>query len=184
MFEFLPKGSAILTCDGDMIVQSCTTNIQDLHLESLRRVLETEETRKGDSFEAVGIKFPSETTRWAGFVVLCGIQVYFALLLQERPLGVGPATLDSGVAWIGLYSSAAAKALLFVTIVLLPTFAFTALAFAKGVLGVELWQIIGLVSSTVAILALSVLTWINLSKFRGKALTPLAAPKAAPEKRV
>jgi PAS domain S-box-containing protein len=30
MFEFLPKGSVILTCDGDLVVQSCTTNIQDL----------------------------------------------------------------------------------------------------------------------------------------------------------
>lgn len=84
---------------------------------------------------------------------------------------MGPATLDSGVAWIGLYSSAVAKALLFFTIILLPTFAFTALAFAKVTLGVELWRIIGLVSAAITILSLSILTWINLSKFRCKVLT-------------
>jgi hypothetical protein len=126
------------------LLNELSTNIQDLHLESLRRVLETEESRKGDSFEVVGIKFPSETTKWAGFVVLCGIQLYLGLLLREQPAGVGEDSPGSEIAWIGVYKSAVARALVFITMVPLPTLAFAAMAFGKLTLHTNIWRLVGL----------------------------------------
>src|SRR6266851_3929580 len=141
------------------VLNQLSTNIQDLRLDSLRRVLETEASQKGDSFEAVGIKFPSETTKWAGFVVLCGIQLYLFLLLYEEP----SLSLE-GVPWMGLYKSKLAKAMTFITIVLLPTFALTAILFTKWNVHYTVWQTAGLSTCALFLLALSILTWIGLRR--------------------
>jgi uncharacterized membrane protein YsdA (DUF1294 family) len=153
------------------LLNQFSTNIQDLHFEDLRRVLETEETRKGDSLEVVGIKFPSETTKWAGFVVLCGIQLYLGLLLREQPVALGKDSPGNEIAWIGIYKSAVARILVFVTLVLLPTLAFAAMAFGKLAFHTNIWRIVGLSCSSVAVLTLSVLTWTGLQAFRSKLRT-------------
>lgn len=153
------------------LLNELSTNIQDLPLESLRRVLETEETRKGDSFEVVGIKFPSETTKWAGFVVLCGIQLYLGLLFREQPVSLEKDSPGNEIAWIGIYTSAVARVLVFVTLVPLPTLAFAAMAFGKLSPHTNIWRLFGLSCSAVAVLTLSVLTWTGLRTFRSKVRT-------------
>jgi hypothetical protein len=144
------------------VLNQLSTNIQDLRLDSLRRVLETEATRKGDSFEAVGIKFPSETTKWAGFVVLCGIQLYFLLLLREQSGSKKEASASEGVPWMGAYESGLAKVMTFTTIVLLPSFAFTAMGFAKWNFHYAVWRTAGLSASSLLLFTLSILTWSAL----------------------
>lgn len=139
-------------------------------------MLETEETRKGDAFEVVGIKFPSETTKWAGFVVLCGIQLYFGILLSERRSSSAHVEPAAEIAWIGFYQSAISRILLFVTIILLPAFAFIAMAFAKVNSQTSPVRIAGLSCACIALLAISLCTWISLLVFRREFV--LSQPKA------
>jgi hypothetical protein len=163
------------------LLDQLSTNIQDLRLETLRKVLENEQSRKADSFEVVGIKFPSETTRWAGFVVLCGIFLYLLLLLHSRPLGLGQRSSGEEVAWVGIFESLGARALVFTSIVPLPAFAFGAVAFAKATSRVGTWRVIGLSFASIVILAFSILTWLSLERFRNTLRTSRCAVQESPK---
>jgi hypothetical protein len=163
------------------LLDQLSVNIQDLRLDSLRRVLESEQTRKADSFEVIGIKFPSETTKWAGFVVLCGIQLYLWLLLRSQPTALAQKSSGEEVAWVGIYESLGARALVFTTTVPLPTFAFAATAFGKVTSRAIPWRTVGLSCASVAILGFSILTWVGLESFRKSLRTSRAAAEEPPK---
>ena len=105
-----------------------TKDYQNLDLESIRHVLASEAKRSGESFEALGIKFPANgTARW-GSVLVLGVLAYFWIHLHE----ISPKLKDTDpgwdVAWIGVYSSAYAVIGILVTLCILPATAAAFLA--------------------------------------------------------
>lgn len=111
-----------------------TKNYEDLDLSKIEQILAEEKRRAGESFEAVGIKFPADNaTRW-GILVIIGLQVYFWIHLRERSPKLHRSDPGWEVAWIGVYPSKYAKAAMFVSTCLLPP----AAAAALGVRGLQI----------------------------------------------
>lgn len=104
-----------------------TNNYQNLPLSSFDGIFESELKRTGESFEALGIKFPAdETTRW-GILLVLAVQLYLWVILRDN--ATNPNSGDAGceIAWIGLYPSIGAKAVCFLTTVVLPVLAVVTL---------------------------------------------------------
>jgi len=89
----------------------------DLGFEHLKKSLDLQEGAAKESFEAFGIKFPIEaTTRWAVLLILA-IQGYLWLHLNEyRRRGFK----EADIAWIGIYTSWAARVVSVLTMLIVP----------------------------------------------------------------
>ena len=109
------------------VLDRLTSGIQDLPLDRLRTFLETKETTETRGFEVLGVKFPAESTKWAGLLVLLGLQLYFWVHLRERMPFLKTSDPGWDVAWIGVYRSLTAQILLFASTVVLPTLAAIAI---------------------------------------------------------
>jgi hypothetical protein len=82
-----------------------TKGFQTLELDYFDSILEAEQNRTGETFEAFGIKFPAEaTTRW-GIVVILAVQLYFWIHLKELAKKLEPNDPGWEVAFIGMYTS-------------------------------------------------------------------------------
>jgi hypothetical protein len=67
-----------------------TKDYEELDMASIEKILAGEVKRTGESFEAVGIKFPGEnTTRW-GTLIILGILVYLWIHLREVSIKLSP----------------------------------------------------------------------------------------------
>jgi hypothetical protein len=103
-------------------LDQATTGVQEeASLKLLKSIVELQRKNASEFFEAFGQKFPSESaSRWGSLIVI-GIQFYFWLHFSEyRKRPVGPLQ----TAWIGSYTTAAARFL----------FCTTALAAPVGVI--------------------------------------------------
>ena len=109
------------------VLDRLTSGIQDLPLDRLRTFLETKEMTETRGFEVLGVKFPAESTKWAGLLVLLGLQLYFWVHLRERMPFLKTSDPGWDVAWIGVYRSLTAQILLFASTVVLPTLAAIAI---------------------------------------------------------
>ena len=128
-------------------------------------VLASEEKRYGESFEALGIKFPAENTTLWGIIVILTIQVYLWIQLQEFDLRSHRAEAVEEVAWIGLYQSWRARALVFVTTCLLPFLAVGLLEMRSLHLVSHKWRYAALmVISATTTFGLGLLIWFRLPK--------------------
>ena len=87
-------------------LDSIALEYKDLQLDRIERILQHEEDRRRDPFEAFGVKFPPDkTARW-GVLLILGIQMYFFIHLAEyRRLHIR----DNSVAWIGSYRQTFAR---------------------------------------------------------------------------
>jgi hypothetical protein len=104
----------------------------DTSLQMTRNVIEWRLAQAKDSFEALGIKFPSETTLHWGPVLIIGIQLYLWLHLRRLKdlRHLGPVPL--GVAWIGAYTTWFARCVFVFSAFLLPFFVIGFIAVYKA----------------------------------------------------
>jgi len=104
-----------------------TKNYQTLEIAKFDAILEAEQSRTGESFEAFGVKFPAQgTTRW-GILVVLGIQLYFLIHLRELSGKLNAGDPGWDVAWIGVYESSISKIVFVVSAFVLPVCATAAL---------------------------------------------------------
>jgi hypothetical protein len=137
-----------------------TKNYEDLPIKQIVQIIADEEKRTGDSFEALGIKFPAEnTTRWGVFLIV-GIQIYLWIHLRELSPKIGDEDPGWDVAWIGVYQSLWARGAMFVSLCVLPC----AAALAMGIRGLQIssfapasWVILS--SGVLGTLVLGGLAW-------------------------
>lgn len=150
-------------------LSSVTKNYEQLNFETVDKILEAEESRAGDSFEAIGIKFPAEGVSQWGFVLILGIQIYFFLHLYELTPKLKASDEGWEVAWIGVYKSHLARTVYFISTVLLPAAAALVLlnhlpALAKS----PHWlRITALILGAGLSLSFGLLAWMRLRKSSG-----------------
>jgi hypothetical protein len=106
----------------------------DLPLEDVKTFVHDEASKGPEVFEAFGMKFPAgQITLW-GDIVLLSVQLY--LLIYLRRLYGKLRADDPGwdVPWVGMDSSLVSKIVLFISLIVFPVLASTALAvrFATG----------------------------------------------------
>ena len=144
-------------------LSAITKEYPTINIATCEQILTSEEKRGGESFEALGIKFPAEnTTRW-GILVIIGIQIYFWIHLRELKPKLRRNDPGWDVAWIGVYTSKYSKVAMFVLTCLLPL----AAALALGIRGLQIssfaktnWAL--LVFGSAATLILGILAWMRL----------------------
>jgi hypothetical protein len=147
-------------------LSAVTKNYEELDLDTVDKILEGEESRAGDSFEAIGIKFPAEgVTRW-GLVLILGIQLYLFLHLDELGPKLKPTDEGWEVAWIGVYKSHLARVLYFASSVLMPATAAFALAWHMPNQTRAAWwlRLAAMILGTALSLLLGSLAWRKLRK--------------------
>jgi hypothetical protein len=140
-----------------------TRNYQNLPLDSFDPILESEQQRSGESFEALGVKFPAdETTRW-GIVVVIAVQLYIWIILRQRSAPLAPGDAAFEVAWLGLFSSAIARVTCLISIALLPALVVADLAIRAVELGhvSSLYRVLLVVSALLSAI-MAALCWKNL----------------------
>jgi hypothetical protein len=94
-----------------------------LDLQALAADLNAETDRRGETFEAFGLKFAdSQITRW-GALVLLAVQLYFVTYLKRLSASLRVDDPGWDVPWIAMDNSLLARSLLFISTVLLPGFA-------------------------------------------------------------
>jgi hypothetical protein len=150
-------------------LSNVTQKYEKLRFDEIDNILETEESRAGDSFEAIGIKFPAEgVTRW-GLLLILGIQLYLFLHLHELTPKLKPTDEGWEVAWIGVYKSHLARVLYFASSVLLPATAAFALAWHMPDQTRTAWwlRLAAMILGTTLSLLLGSLAWRKLRKNSG-----------------
>ncbi|MCH9026337.1 MAG: hypothetical protein IIA05_04360 [Proteobacteria bacterium] len=96
-----------------------TSEIGDVRLDSVARVLENERKRTSESFQAFGLKVPAaELYRW-GSPLLVVIQLYFLLHLNALTSAVAASERRS-VPWIGIYNNRLSRTVTVTSAVMLP----------------------------------------------------------------
>jgi hypothetical protein len=114
-------------CYGDF--KSCfpelyraTQDKQSWSLKDVTEAVDGEVANAEKQFELGGIKFPSEDISAGGIILMITVLAYFCLHLRE--LSPKIKSTDSGleVAWLGLYSSWFAYALMWSSILLVPVY--------------------------------------------------------------
>jgi hypothetical protein len=102
---------------------------RELDLQTLAADLNAETDRRGETFEAFGLKFAdSQMTRW-GALVLLAVQLYFVTYLKRLSASLRVDDPGWDVPWIAMDNSLLARSLLFISTVLLPGFASLILFF-------------------------------------------------------
>lgn len=98
---------------------SVDESFEDADILSAVRILDAEAKRTGDAFEAMGLKIPAEVAVRCGVLLVIVVQLYLWIHLHEFGNRLDR---DAGfdVAWIGVYFSKSARAMSFVSLVVLP----------------------------------------------------------------
>jgi hypothetical protein len=136
----------------------------DLGFEHLKKSLDLQEGAAKESFQAFGIKFPIEaTTRWAVLLIL-SIQGYLWLHLNEYR---GRGFKQADVAWIGIYTSWAAKAVSALTMLIVPVSVILLLCTRQGLFPLKrtpniiLSSLVCILSASLAVLTAHTLRLVN-----------------------
>jgi len=128
------------------------------------------EAEKGDEpFEAFGLKIPENRIASWGIVVLISIQLYFVMYLRRLSNKLKPDDPGWDVPWMAMDESKLARAMLFVSIVLLPacaTFAVAARADNLGNSGGEKIEVIVVICGLLLSWVLDFLSWRYRPKLR------------------
>jgi hypothetical protein len=104
-------------------LKEVTRNYAGQEFSSIRKQLEEERERAGESFEAVGLKLPAgETTRW-GLLLIFVVQLYLWIHIRELQRKLSPQDEALNFPWIGLYAGTAAKIVFYLSIALVPVIA-------------------------------------------------------------
>jgi hypothetical protein len=101
----------------------------DLSLSDFESQLDKTPLKQLSDFEAFGMKFPLEQVTLWGTIVVLAIQLYFYVYLSELSRKMQPTDAGWDVPWVALVPSTFARAIFFVTVVVLPVSAQIAIAF-------------------------------------------------------
>ena len=150
--------------------------------QTINEILDSEMQRSGESFEAIGLKVPAEDVVRFGILLIIGVQLYLWVHLYEKATQWHEADEGLEVAWIGVYRSRYAKAMMFLTTCLLPAFASLSLGF-RGLRissfylhwsSAPYWSI--LVAGTLVAFILGFLTWNRLLRLSESTRSNLIDP--------
>jgi len=120
-------------------LDSVTKEYSDVKFKTMEKILAAEERRAGESFEILGMKIPADQTVYWGIFVIMALQFYFWVHLRELNRRLKPTDLSADVAWIGLYPTQVARALVFVSAIIIPILA-TVLLSVRGAQSIsQLW---------------------------------------------
>jgi hypothetical protein len=109
-----------------------THDLEVLQFEDLEKIISEEAAKGSEVFEAFGMKFPAGQISLWGIVTLLGVQLYFFVYLKQLSGTLRPNDPGWDVPWLGMNTSFLARVVFFVSTVLLPLFALSALA-ARGI---------------------------------------------------
>jgi hypothetical protein len=143
-------------------------NYDTLSLKTIDDILASERERTGETFDAIGLKLPAEDiVRFGILMVLC-VQAYLWVHLREKSSKLQDDDEGWEVAWIGVYQSRYARALMFASTCLLPFFAALVLgrkglevsSFSVNRMSLPYWLLLTVGSSLA--LGLGLVTWRQL----------------------
>jgi hypothetical protein len=109
-------------------LSKATRELDALPLVDAEKSLIDEASRGGDTFEAMGVKFPAEQITGWGVVLIVGLQLYLFTYMRRLVSRLGPQADAWDAPWIGLDDSKTARLILFVSTVALPLTAVAVLA--------------------------------------------------------
>lgn len=115
------------------------------NLETVERVLKNKPNESAETFEAFGIKIPSNVVMRFGILLVIAVQLYFLTHLIELSKRLSPSDPGWEVAWIGVYDHILAKIVYFCTIAVLPILSIAALG-KRGLAqfsSAQTWVILG-----------------------------------------
>lgn len=99
---------------------SATVGMVNLKFPELVSRLKEKQGKGDQNIELIGLKLPSaEITQW-GLVLILSIQFYFWLHLHELNKKIDAMSPGWDVAWVGMYTSVAARLTMWITACLLP----------------------------------------------------------------
>ena len=151
---------------------------EDLELEDVKKFISDESAKGTEVFEAFGMKFPADQITFGGIVFLLSVQLYFLVHLIQLKDRLRADDPGWDVPWVGMYPGIAPRAILFVTIVIVPCLAVLLLdvhsalevsrarkeqifaVFIHGDIVTKL-QLLGLSFSFMLTAILSILCWRN-----------------------
>jgi hypothetical protein len=135
-----------------------------------------EEVEKGDEpFEAFGLKIPESRIAVWGIVILISIQLYFVMYMRRLSNKLKPDDPGWDVPWMAMDQSILARAMLFVSIVVLPacaTFAVIAHAMESGNSRGENIEAIVVTCGFLLSWVLDYLSWRYRPKLRAPSVPP------------
>jgi hypothetical protein len=142
-----------------------TRNFQTLEIDKFDPILEAEQNRNGESFEAFGVKFPAEaTTRW-GVLIILAVQLYFWIHLRELSQKLQPGDAGWEVAFIGMYTSLPSRIVYFISSCILPVLAVSALGIRGLAIGDYQWPFWASLTCGIAVsIALAGVIWRSAPK--------------------
>jgi hypothetical protein len=101
-------------------LDEATRGYGTLTLDRVNKLLTEENTKSSEVFEAFGMKFPAgQITLW-GDILLLSVQLYFLVYLRQLSGKLKPEDAGWDVPWIGMNSSVTAKAISYLSFVILP----------------------------------------------------------------
>jgi hypothetical protein len=149
-----------------------TKTYETLPPDVIDDVLASEEARYGESFQALGIKFPAENTTLWGILIIFVIQIYLLVQSREFDLKHHRAAAEAEVAWVALYPSAFARLLTFISICVLPAAAVVFMAVrTRRFVGLSYFYDVLLAFACFSVIGLGIAFWMRL---------PTSGPKPAP----
>jgi hypothetical protein len=132
-----------------------TEQYRGLTIDQVRKVIDSEIPRSGETVEAFGLKIPASALRQWGTLVILALQLYFSRHLRFMRQAHLPDLKASKSAWIGLYDDGISRFSTFVTTVILPLVACMMLAWSAGVRDFKTdhfgWQAWGIGTLSVAL---------------------------------
>ncbi|HEY3767277.1 MAG TPA: hypothetical protein VGN44_01275, partial [Candidatus Angelobacter sp.] len=103
--------------DAFFELDQATAGFQDLDFDHIKQILQNNERNSKEAFQAFGVTFPIETTTKWGTLIIIMIQFYFWLhFLEYRKRQLD----ETNTAWIGSYTSIAARLLFCSTALVAP----------------------------------------------------------------
>lgn len=146
-----------------------TKTYETLPPDVIDDVLASEEARYGESFQALGIKFPAENTTLWGILIIFVIQIYLLVQSREFDLKHHREAAEADVAWVALYPSALARLLTFISLCVLPAAAVVFMAVrARRFVGLNYFYDVLLAFACFSVIGLGIALWMRL---------PTSAPK-------
>lgn len=155
-----------------------TKTYETLPPDVIDDVLASEEARYGESFQALGIKFPAENTTLWGILIILVIQIYLLVQSHEFDLKHHRAAAEADVAWLALYPSALARLLSFISLCVLPVAAVAFMAVRiRRFVGLNHFYDVLLAFACISVIGMGIALWVRLSTSGSK---PLPATEKLP----
>ncbi|MCT4648489.1 MAG: hypothetical protein N4A74_26110 [Carboxylicivirga sp.] len=146
-----------------------TKDWDDISIGAAKKIINSENTRTGDTFQVLGIQLPSQGILSWGIFIILGIQLYFYLHLREflnRYKSVSVESVGVTVPWLILYNGKFPMYVYFGTVILIPLIsAITVLIINLSIYPIsEVLHYLHVVVAGVGILIVSVFLWIEQRK--------------------